>query len=127
MHQPGPAIAAAPSMSQAEADRRRAILGQLKDALTARRITSVLAGRRTLVLRSAEGGERRRGYGEPARPGDPQLYVFAAADVHVVTTDGEAYWFADGRRCPAADPSAAAQAYARWHQRRASAQGAQGK
>jgi hypothetical protein len=97
-----------PSLTRAEADRRRAILGLLADALAARGITSTLAGRRTLVLCSAGG--RRDGYGPPARPADPQLYIFGAGNIDIVTTDGESYRFASGRTHPAADPSGAAQA-----------------
>jgi hypothetical protein len=113
----GPAAEPAPSLTVAEADRRKVILGLLKDALAARRISSTLVGRRTLVLRSAEGDERSGGYGEPARPSDPRLYVFASGDVQVVATDGELYHFADGRMHPAADPAGAACAYADWHLR----------
>jgi hypothetical protein len=113
----GPAAEPVPSLTVAEADRRKVILGLLKDALAARRISSMLVGRRTLVLRSAEGEKCSGCYGEPARPSDPRLYVFAAGDVHVVATDGEVYRLADGRMYPAADPAGAAWAYADSHQR----------
>jgi hypothetical protein len=99
-----------PDLTRAEADRRRAILGLLADDLAARRITSALAGRRRLVLCSAGG--RRDGCGPAARPADPQLYVFGAGNMDVVTTDGESYRFASGRTHPAADPSGAAEALA---------------
>ncbi len=117
MSQQGLAASAAnQSLTRTESDRRRAILGLLKDALAARRISSVLVGRRTLVLRSGQGQERALGCGGPARPTDPQLYVFAAGGAHVriVTTDGEFYWFTGGRAHPVADPGDAARAYARW-------------
>jgi hypothetical protein len=104
----GPAAEPVPSLTVAEADRRKVTLGLLKDALAARRISSTLVGRRTLVLRSAEGEKCPGGHGEPARPSDPRLYVFAAGDVHAVATDGEVYRFADGRTYPAADPAGAA-------------------
>jgi|SRR5215831_2499324 len=116
MHQQGRFEASAPDLTRAEADRRKAILGRLKDALAAKRIVSALAGRRTLVLRSAQGGpaDLSDGYGAPERPADPQLYVFAAGDVHIVTTDGEVYWFAGGRAYPVRDPDRAARAWVRW-------------
>lgn len=113
----GPPAGPVPSLARAEADRRKVILGLLKDALAALRISSALVGRRTLVLRSAEGGNRPGGYEEPLRQSDPQLYVFGAGEVHIVTTDGEVYWFADGRAHPAADPAGAARAYVGCHQR----------
>jgi hypothetical protein len=115
MPRQGPAAGSVPSLTGAEADRRKAILGLLKDALAARRISSVLVGRRTLVLRSEQGGERSVRYGEPVRPSDPQLYVFAPGDVRIVTTDGQVYWLADGHVHPAADPAGAARVCARWH------------
>jgi hypothetical protein len=99
------AATAAPSLTTAEAARRRAILGQLKDALTARRITSELVGRRTIVLRS---GRLPDGFGEPPKSADPQLYVFVAGSPDIVTTDGRQYHLADGRTHPAADPIGAA-------------------
>ena len=99
------AAPAAPSLTTAEADRRKAILGLLKDALSARRISSELVGRRTIVLRS---GRLPDGFGEPARSADPQLYVFVAGSSDIVTTDGRQYHLADGRTHPAADPIGAA-------------------
>jgi hypothetical protein len=108
-----------PRLSPAEADRRKGLLGLLKNALAAERISSALVGRRTLVLRSDQGKGCPAGYGEMARPSDPQLYVFAGEDIHVVTTDGESYWFAGSQAYPTADPGGAARAYA-LHQRRGS-------
>jgi hypothetical protein len=116
MPEQDPAAGPLPRLTPAEADRRKGILGLLKNALAGERISSALVGRRTLVLRSDQGNERSAGYGEMVRPSDPQLYVFAGGDVHVVTTDGEAYWFAVGRAYPTADPGGAARAYARWRQ-----------
>lgn len=83
----------------------------LKDALCARRISSALVGRRSLVLRSQRGCPD---YLEPARPADPQLYIFAAEAVQIVTTDGSDYQLAGGRTHPAADPGGAAQLVARY-------------
>lgn len=112
-----PATGPVPRLTPAEADRRRGMLGLLKNALAAERISSALVGRRTLVLRSDQGNERPTAYGEMVRLSDPQLYVFAGGGVHVVTTDGEAYWFAGSQVYPTADPGGAARAYARWRQR----------
>lgn len=104
------AAAAAPSLTTAEAEHRKAILGLLKDALIARRISSELVGRRTIVLRS---GRLPDGFGAPARSADPQLYVFVADSLDVVTTDGRQYRLADGSTHPAADPAGAAGIVAR--------------
>ena len=111
MHQQGLPEAPVPGLTRTEADRRKAILGRLKEALADQRIVSALAGRRTLVLRSARGASPG-GYGSPERPADPQLYVFAAGDVHIVTTDGKVYWFAGGRAYPVEDPNGAARVWA---------------
>jgi hypothetical protein len=110
----GPAAkSATPSLTKAEYDRRKAILSLLKEALAARRISSVLVGRRTIVLRSAQGQERSGG---PITLSDPQLYVFAAGcfEGNVVTTDGDAYWFARDSGVPVEDPGYAARAYSWW-------------
>ena len=103
------------SLSRTESDRRKAILGLLKEALAARRISSVVVGRRTLVLRSAQEQKRSGIWEGLARLAEPQLYVFAAgSDVHIVTTDGEVYWFARDSGVPVQDPGYAARAYSRW-------------
>jgi hypothetical protein len=94
------------------------MLGLLKNALAAERISSSLVGRRTLVLRSDQGTQHSAGYRGLVRPADPQLYVFTGGDVHVVTTDGEVYWLPGRRAYPTADPGAAARAYAIWRRRR---------
>ena len=121
MPRQGPAAqGAAPNLTRTESDQRKALLGLLKDALDARRVSSVLVGRRTLVLRSAQGEERPEAGAELVRLADPQLYVFAAGctDVHIVTTDGDAYLF--GRRAvPAEDPGGAARAYTGWARKQA--------
>lgn len=114
----GPPAGREPRLTSAEADRSKSILALLKDALSAQRIATALVGRRTLVLCSDETAERFAGYGETVSPADPQLYVFAGADVHIVTTDGEVYWFPGGHAHPTADPVGAARAYARRHQGR---------
>jgi hypothetical protein len=113
-----PATGPVPRLTPAEADRRKGMLGLLKSALAGERVSSALVGRRTLVLRSGQGMERSAGYGGMVRLCDPQLYVFAGGDVDVVTTDGEAYWFAGSHAYPVADPGDAARAYAIWRQRR---------
>jgi hypothetical protein len=102
------------ALTRAEADRRKGLLNQLKDALADRHITSALAGRRTLVLRSAADSEGDGGYPELVRLTDPQLYVFVADGVQVVTTDGDVYRLIRGYPHPVADPGGAAQVYARW-------------
>ena len=108
------AESAAPSLTKTEFDRRKAILGLLKNALAARQISSVLVGRRVLVLRSAQGQHRSFRGREFAMPADPQLYVFGTGgvDVHIVTTDGDSYWLGGGRAVAVVDPGDAAQAIA---------------
>jgi hypothetical protein len=119
----GPDPSSAPRLTSAEANRRKAILGQLKDALDARLIPSALVGRRTLVLRSEPSAEGRPGYGELIQPCDPQLYIFTARDTHIVTTDGEVYRFPGRPAYPTTDPASAARDWARWHERRNTATG----
>jgi hypothetical protein len=109
----GPAL-----LTAAEVDRRKRILRLLQDALSAQRIVSALVGRRILMLSSEQSPKHFSGYGETVRPCDPQLYVFAGEETHVVTTDGEVYWFPGGHAYPAADPGEAARACATWRQRR---------
>jgi hypothetical protein len=106
---PGPVLA--DGLTRTEADRRKAILGRLADALDARQIRSALAGRQILVLCSeARPGEEEAP--EPAlRLTDPQLYIFGARGIDIVTTDGESYRFASGRAHPAADPRGAARSF----------------
>jgi hypothetical protein len=100
------------ALSKTEVDRRKDLLLQLKDALADRQIAAALAGRRTIVLRSAQDRPGRGGHREPIRLADPELYVFAAGGLNVVTTDAEFYWLADAHPHPAADPAGAAQLYA---------------
>jgi hypothetical protein len=122
MPRQGPAAqGAAPNLTRTESDRRKALLGLLKDALDARRVSSVLVGRRTLVLTSAQEQERPGAGAGVVRPANPQLYVFAAGstDAHIVTTDGNVYRFAGGRAVPVEDPADAARAYTGWARRQA--------
>jgi hypothetical protein len=104
MPQQGLTAEPAPSLSGPEADHRKAILNQLKDALEARRISSVVVGRHTLVLRSG-------GCGAPPKSADPQLHIFVAGGIDIVTTDGDVFRFTSGHTHPAADPSGAALGY----------------
>ena len=89
-----------PVLAGAEADRRKAALGRLQDALAAEGLESVLVGRQVLALRA-------RGPVLPSRR-DPQLHVLGPGQCHVVTTDGGHYRFADGSSHPADDPGGAA-------------------
>jgi hypothetical protein len=85
-----------------EADRRKALLARLQQALAARGVESVVAGRHSLTLRGT-------GPGQPARPADPELYVLAPDRRHIVTTDGWYYRFGNNRMHPADDPRGAAE------------------
>jgi hypothetical protein len=84
-----------------EADRRKAVLIRLQDALAARGVDSVIVGRHALTLRGT-------GPAQPSRPADPQLHVLGADRCRIVTTDGRHYRFGDGRMHPADDPRGAA-------------------
>lgn len=106
------------TLTKTEVERRKDLLLRLQNALADRQITSALAGRRTIVLRSAQDGQGRGGYREPVKLADPELYVFAAGGVNVVTTDAEFYWLSAGHPHPTADPGGAAQAYARFSRAR---------
>ena len=86
-----------------EADRRKAVLGRLQDALAAQGLAAVLVGRHVLTLHG-----HGRGPVQPSRPGDPELHVAGAGRRHVITTDGRQYLFADRRMHPADDPRGAA-------------------
>jgi hypothetical protein len=86
-----------------EADRRKAVLIQLQDALAARGIESVLVGRHALTLRS-----HGRGPAQPSKSGDPELHVVGAGRHRIVTTDGRHYRLGDNRMHPADDPRGAA-------------------
>jgi hypothetical protein len=119
----GPDPSSVLRLTSAEVNRRKAILGQLKDALDARLISSALVGRRTLVLRSKSSAESHPGYGELARLCDPRLYIFTATNTHIVTTDGEVYRFPGCPAYPTTDPAGAARDWARWHERRDTATG----
>lgn len=98
-----------PVLSEAEAERRMGLLADLKVALHAHGVSSVLARRHRLVLQYTQ---------HPCPPSgltDPQLHVFAADSQGVVTTDGRSYSLGSGGSCPADDPHAAAAAIAGNH------------
>ena len=87
-------------LTDAESDRRKAVLVRLQDALTDHGLESVIVGRQVLALRD-------RGPVLPSRR-DPQLHVLGPGQCHVVITDGRHYRFADGSSHPADDPGGAA-------------------
>lgn len=111
MHQADPVT----GLTSAEAALRRGLLEALRAALAQRRVDSAVAGRRTLVLRSARGGIRYRRYRQLLT--DPQLYVFIGGGVDVVTTDGRVYRLPGGREFPVADPERVARVYGRSRRR----------
>jgi hypothetical protein len=92
----------APVLSEADAGGRAAQLTELRAALTALGIQSVLARRHRLVLRS-DGGP----YEQSGRT-DPSLHIFIGTAMLVATTDGTAYTLAGLGQYPVSDPSAAA-------------------
>ena len=83
-----------------EADRRKAALARLQDALAARGVESVVVGRHAMTPRSA-------GPAQQPGAGDPELHVLAA-DCQIVSADGQRYHFADGSTHSADDPCGAA-------------------
>jgi hypothetical protein len=90
-----------PTLTGAEADRRKALLARLQDELATQGFRFVLVGRQVLALRD-------RGPVPPSRR-NPELHVSGPGQCHVVTTDGDHYRFPDGASHPADDPGGAAE------------------
>jgi hypothetical protein len=83
-------------LTAAAVQNRVDLLGAMKEALAARSVESVLVTRRTIVLRPKA----------PAilsGPTDPELYVWVASGLDVVTTDGTQYRSASGYVHPGRD------------------------
>ena len=95
-----------PVLADHEASRRAAQLADLRSALAAQGISSVLARTRRLVLWG-----KPRDY-EPSGPTDPQLYIFAPGGTEIASASGGTYLFASGSAYPAADPLQAARRFA---------------
>ncbi len=91
-----------PILTRAEVARRMALLADLQAELAARGVCSVLARTWRLVLRYNTGPW------EPSGPTDPQLRILGPDGTDMATTDGRAYYFANGRQCAADDPASAA-------------------
>src|SRR4051812_29065226 len=81
-----------PTLTGAEAGRRKALLARLQDELATQGFQSVLVGRQVLSLRD-------RGPVPPSRR-NPELHVSGPGQCRVVTTDGDQYCFADGSSHP---------------------------
>lgn len=94
-----------PVLTDEAASRRTAQLADLRSALAAQGVSSVLAGTHRLVLR----GEPHR-Y-EPSGPTDPRLYIFTPGGTDIATANGRAYLLASGGAYPAADPVQAARLF----------------
>jgi len=97
-----PAPAAAPILATAEVTRRMLMLAELRDALAALGVRSVLARHHRLVL------QYNRVPSRPSGLTDPQLHILAPDSTDIATTDGSTYRLARGMQCPAGDPAAAA-------------------
>ena len=87
-------------LTAAEAERRSDLLGALRDVLDMRGIPSVLARRRTIVLRG------KAPFG-PSGLTDPELHVLASAHL-IITTDGAEYRSSDGWTHTTSDVTGAA-------------------
>jgi len=98
-----------PILAETEVARRMHLLAQLQTALVGLGVRCVLVRNRRLVL------QYNRSPCEPSGLTEPQLYIFAAGDTDIATTDGSAYRLASGRTCPAGDPGAAATVIAPGH------------
>jgi len=96
-------------LSDSEAARRKALLGELQATLAVLGCQSVLARTRRLVLRSADG------ITEPSGPTNPQLHVLQPGRTCIITTDGTAYHLPGSQTCPITDPAAAAATITRPH------------
>jgi hypothetical protein len=90
-------------LSDAEACRRLALLGELRGALAGLGVRSVVARRHRLVLRYNTAPC------EPSGLTDPRLHVLAGSRPCVVSTDGTTFT-AEGVTCAAGDVPAAAAA-----------------
>ena len=95
---------APPILDPAEAARRTFLLSELRSALEVLGICGVLARNHRLVLRYNDAPL------EPSGLTDPELRLPALHGFSIITTDGSAYAFADGRRYPVGDlPAVAAE------------------
>jgi hypothetical protein len=73
-------------LTDSDANRRLRLLSDLREALSALGIESVLVRNHRLVLRYRTAPYEASGLT------DPQLHVFTAGVRQVATTDGTAYW-----------------------------------
>lgn len=94
-----------PVLSDDEAASRMRLLADLRAALSALGIQSLLARRQRLVLVS----RYMEGPFDPSGLTDPQLHVFLPSGALSVTTDGVSYRLAK-QKFPVEEPSAAAAA-----------------
>ena len=97
-----PAPAAAPILATAEVTRRMLMLAELRDALAALGVRSVLARHHRLVL------QYNRSPCEPSGLTDPHLHIFGPDGTDIAATDGTTFSLASGPEYPTADLAAAA-------------------
>ncbi len=88
-----------PVLADHEASRRAAQLADLRSALAAQGISSVLARTRRLVLWG-----KPRDY-EPSGPTDPQPYIFTPGGTEIASASGGTYLFRQRQRIPRCRPS----------------------
>jgi hypothetical protein len=91
-------------LSDTEVASRMRLLGQLRTALETAGVRCVLARRHRLVLRY------NRGPHQPSGLTDPQLRLYSAPQMDIVTTDGAVYRLASGGEFAVDDPSAVVEA-----------------
>jgi hypothetical protein len=99
-----------PILFEADVSQRMHLLAELRQALSANGVESVLARNHRLVLR----------YNEPscAPSGltDPTLHILGGDHAATVTTNGTVYSLPGGRQCSVSNPAQAALSIAEiWH------------
>lgn len=82
--------------------RRLALLAELRDALSAQGIGSVVARNHRIVLRFNASPY------EPSGLTNPGLHILGGERIEAVTTDGAAYHLPGNRQCSVSDPAGAA-------------------
>ncbi len=95
-------IQTAPILHEGEVSRRMHLLAELRQALSATGVESVLARNHRLILRYSES---------PCAPSgltDPTLHILGGGHEGIVTTNGAVYSLPGDRQCPVSHPAQAA-------------------
>jgi len=90
-----------PLLLDAEVVHRMALLAELRSALSAKCVDSVLVRNRRLVLRYNNPFA-------PSGPTNPTLHILSPDHMGIVTTDGSTYSLPSGQKYSVSDPATAA-------------------